>query len=209
MEGVVLRCSGAAIESLVVPPLEVHSGEFLCLQMPFGTASSFTEEHLVAALTGTRRVAGLQAYGQIRWVTTPVLPKGLQMLFNHPRAVDWLRRAGCLSRQESEAVVARLDSMVNGRIGQSRIGSVPYEGRLLLSLEAAWALKPDAIIFGTEGLGEWTSMQILGAVAARLANCAAIHLSYEHSCAGRFVPTCFPGARCIPVTLATTTKRAS
>jgi hypothetical protein len=208
MEGVILRSTGAIIDSLMVPPLQLQIGESLCLHLPSGSEMSFVEEHLVAALTGKKRVTGVQALGQIRWVTTPLPPRGLQVLFYHPRAVDWLRREGRMTGQEAEAVIARLDLIVNGRIGKFRIGCVPYDGRLLLGLEAAWARKADAVVFDTVGLGEWTSMRIFEAVAARLGSCAAIHLSYELSCAGQIVRSCFPGARCIPVTLATKAKQA-
>jgi hypothetical protein len=209
MERLVLTCTGASVGSLWVPPLQLRLGELLCFHMP-GMPWSPDQNHLVAALAGLKPVAGLEPRGHIAWVEPPSAPKGLlQMLIKHPRAADWLRQNGGLSRDASAAIVARLDPIVDGRIAKNRIGSVPWEGRMLLALEAAWARNPDAIVFTTVGAAGLPALTIFKAIAPRLSNCAAIHLCYAQASGAGMEHTCFPGARCIPLTVATTAKQAS
>jgi len=167
-------------------------------------------EEMVHVLTATQPHPRLSIRGRIQWVQPPRFSGGfLALLFKHPRAVTWLMRAGGLSRGEAAAVIARLDTVVDGRIGSSRIGTIPAEAKALLGLEAAWAKGADAIVLQTVGLGGLPESLIFQAIAARLPGCSAIHLCHERWSAGHLGRACFPGGRCLELVHSATAKQAS
>jgi hypothetical protein len=80
---------------------------------------------------------------------------------------------------------------------------------MVLALEAGWARNTDAIVFTTVGAAGLPELIVFKAIAARLPSCAAIHICYERAHGAVMERTCFPGARCIPLTVATTATQAS
>jgi hypothetical protein len=178
-----LSCEGVLIGSIWIPPFQLNTGEAACLHMPC-LAWSREESEIVQALTGERPVPGLRLLGRVRWADPPRSTTGWRRWFSQSKAATWLRRAAPITHAQSLATVARL-----GLRPEWRISQLSGNLQLLLALEAAWAQGAEVVVFSTVGC---IHEPIHDAVAARLAECAVIKLSYEYTQNGRKQRDCFP-----------------
>jgi hypothetical protein len=194
MNPIPVSCEGVSIASLAIPPFRLQTGTLVCLHMP-GPACSEEEEQVIQALTGKRQVPGLYLFGRVAWAR-PARPLrvGLFGLFSQDRSDDWLVRAAGVSRAEAGAVLARL-----GLRPTWAIRHLPLTPTTLLGLEAAWAGGAEALVFLTAGLDPSGREAVYQSVAARLGQCAAIHLSYPFLQNGQKQRSCLPTAHCIEV----------
>jgi len=199
MKRLLLACAGSTVGSLALPAFQVRTGDLVCLHLPC-PASSPADEAVSAALTGQRPQAGLSLFGRVRLVTPPCNPGGLIGLFYRPRTLNWLRRAAGLAT--AQAIVVRQGLDPTGRIGE-----LSWQARILLGVEAAWARQADAIVFQTVGLGPSGREAVFAAVAARLLDCPAIHLSYPYWTQGRQERQCFHRATCLELRYSTDNRQ--
>jgi hypothetical protein len=102
-----------------------------------------------------------------------------------------------MTREEAAAAVERVGCQTDQRVTKYRMGYVPWTARVLLGLEAAWAARPDAVLYMTVGLDPRGRQVIFQAVASRLSDSAAVHLCHEYVTGGRRERTCPPGAACV------------
>ena len=186
----------ASVGAIHIPAFELKSGEIACLHMPcpFGSDESV---RVVEALLGKLSVPGLRLSARICLASPPMLRPGLLGFFYHPHASTWFRRVTGVRRQPATAAVERVGRLTDDRVTRLRIGRIPWNARVLLGLEAAWASRPDAVLFSTVALDPLGVRMVFDEVGAHLSESAAVYLSYEYSTQGRKGRDHPPGAMCV------------
>jgi hypothetical protein len=198
MERTLITCGGSVVGSLRLPAFTLKTRGFVCLHLP-GAVDSEGSRRVAQVLAGERTAAGLEVTARVCRAAPPTQRAGLLGLVRRPRAVDWLRRSGHLTRAQAEAVVTRLVHAADGRVEHLRVGQLPGTPRVLLGLEAAWARAAEVVLFTTAGLDPLGRRMVYQAVAARLPQCAAVHFSHEYTTQGRWERDCYEGASCVEV----------
>ncbi len=191
MDPLKMSCEGVTIGSVEIPRFQLRLGEFVCLHLP-GPLSSEEEKQSILVLTGRRPVSGLRLFGRTCWAQRPASRGGLFEFFQRPRAVDWLQRAGDVSRAQARAIVERLGLRPDWRISQ-----LAANPSTLLGLEASWARGAEVVVFSTSGCDPLGKRAIYEAVTSRLDRCAAIHLSHPNTKGEWTCRDFFPRAFCI------------
>lgn len=186
-----IHCDGITVGGMEVPPFLLRSGEIICLHMPCLMFSTHLDEFL-RAITGKRAIPGLRLNGKVCWAEPSRGMTGLLGRFYQPRAEDWLRRAGRISRAEAQAIVTRIGLPLGLRLSQ--LGG---NWRLLLSIEAAWAGKTDVIVFSSSGCDPTGIRSAHLSITEKLHRCAALRLCFR-DIHGRY-PEEHPEGRCLEV----------
>jgi hypothetical protein len=180
MSAPLIDCQGVSHGRITLPPFQLKRGDLLCLHRD-GPSGCWSQDPLAQILCGTIPLSGLSISARIDYAEPAFMPPNLVSFFYHPRAAKWLQRHGRLPAAEAEAVVRRLDKELEGRIGRSRIGYLPWVARVLLGLEAAWARGTEVLLFDVVGLDPLGRDRVFQAIAARGSRGAAVHFSYEYS----------------------------
>ena len=197
MRDALITCHGARVGGVSIPAFTLRRGDLICLHMP-SPINDRLERAVGRVLTGVQTNPNIEVHANIRWVEPLTYRGGLfSTLFGHPRAIDWLARAGGINWVSARRRVSLLDPLVDGRIRNLYIACLPAEAKALLSLEAAWARSPDAIVLQMYAVGHLGEKVVYENIREHLKNAAVIHLCHEHALGGFADQRCFPGARCL------------
>jgi hypothetical protein len=118
------------------------------------------------------------------------------------RITDWLQYTAGVPQREAESMLEEGRSILKDHdfAHDWQVCRLPGNPKVVLGLQAAWALGAEAVVFSLVGLDPWGREKIHEAVRARLDRCAAIELSYEFVSNGQPGRDCMPSARCLEVT---------
>ncbi len=197
--GTILACAGARVGGLAIPAFALGAEEIVCLHLPRHVRTS----RLVATLTGARRRRGIRVSGLVVAATSPGDPVAgrrglLRLVTRRARVVDWLAETAGVDRAVSLALAASLAAELGPRLDpDAPADALPAGLALRLGLEAVWARpdRPDAVVFEARGLDRGSVDAIHAAVAGRLSECSALHVSPPGVDGQR--RACPPGARCV------------
>jgi hypothetical protein len=180
---------GFACGALWVPPFRLARGE--CLQI---VAPSYGDSLMIGAALAAPP-AGVQVAGRVQFARRAWDPRGrFARLFRPaPTAAGWLVRMAAISAGEAVALLGEFGFDLDP---QTRLGRLPGNYRAILGLAAAWARRPDVLVF-TAAATDWTGRQWLARqITARLDHWAVIELSGPYFSQGRdhIDPPLLPGA---------------
>ena len=164
---------------LRVPPFRLARGE--CLQV---IAPTYDDELAIAA-TFTDPPAGLRIAGRVRFLQAAWDVRGriARLIRPTPTAADWIARNAAIPLYDATALLAEFGFDLDPR---TRISHLPGNYRALIGLAAAWAGRPDVLVFTTSGI-DWTGRQwLVRQITARLNHWAPIELSCPHFSQGRY-----------------------
>ncbi len=198
MDELLLACSGITHGPFTVPSFTLRRGGDLCLHIPDHLRDE-EERWLVRCLSGEISVPGLDVRARVEEAPFAVQPAGLRGLFSRPSIAAWLRRNARVDGREVEAIVARLPDGGRPVKSMTEVGRLPGTLRAFLGLEAAWARGAEVVIYTTAGLDPSGRETVYAAVAARLPQCAAIHLSHRYITQDRRERDHLPGASCVEI----------
>lgn len=197
MSPVQLSCEGFALGAFWVPPFQLNTGVVVCLHLPFSPDST-EAARLIQILTGARSEPGVHAFGHLVYAQ-PAQGKRAHWasLFREETVREWLHRSAQDPLSSEEDFFSRFGIQASWKVSQ-----LGYNQRLLLSLEAAFQNRADAIIFSTVGgdptgyslAVEWFSWRRERAVSG-------IYLSFPFVQNGRPRRFCFPGGTCVDVSI--------
>jgi hypothetical protein len=166
-----LICDGMHLGPFWLPPFEVCAGDFIKLELP--NDSRVRWEHLVETF-GTPRPGGpVHVSGKVIAVDWPRRRSALLEMFRRQRAIEWFCARTGLPRTEALPWLERVglppDEPLSGMAGNPK---------KLLSIQSAFALGADTIVFDTAGIDPPGVRRALDAVADQLGDSAAVCVTW-------------------------------
>jgi hypothetical protein len=189
MAAPLVTSDGFACGPVQVPPFCLARGECLQIVAP-NYATSLAIGAAMTAPTAGLRIAGRIHFSQSAWDERGRL---VQLVRPAPTAAGWIARATGIPVGAATALLTEFGFDLDPR---TRISHLPGNYRALIGLTAAWATRPDVLVFTADGI-DWTGRQWLAQqITSRLAHWAAIELSCPHFSRGQYHvgPTILPGA---------------
>ncbi len=175
------------------PPFSLRRGECITLNLPQEARTD--HESIVATLTGSKPVAGLNLCASVVYVESAISSSGWRRWFRDPTPWDWLKENTTLSEDVIQSIL--IEHEMDRRIPLSSYAGTP---RLILGLHAAYARNPAVIVFSTAGLDPRGVQAAHRIVSRHLTECAAIYLAWPFSCQGQEQRTRLPGSLSLSVT---------
>jgi hypothetical protein len=172
-----------------VPPFRLARGDCLQIVVPDYESGRVIGAALAAPPAGLR-VAGRVHFSQWAWDSRGRLTR---LIRPAPTAAGWLARAAAVSVRDAAALLGEFGFDLDPQICLNRL---PGNYRALIGLAAAWARRPDVLVFAAAAI-DWTGRQWLARqIAARLDHWAAIELSGPYFSQGQchIDPPLLPGA---------------
>ncbi len=195
MDSIVLSSAGFTVGPFEVPAFRLRAGECVCLHLSEAMDSPAVDQ-LIGILSGKRAVSEVRCSGRSRWAA-PVrkVRHGLFGLFRPMRVADWLARTAGATPPQTQAILHRLSAQ--GR--NDRLDRLAGTSRMLLSVEAAWLIGTQVIVWTTAGLDPPGREAVYQAVSSHFPRWSAIHLSFSFHQNGQRLRECFAGTRCLEV----------
>lgn len=193
MDSLILSSAGFSLDSVLVPAFQLRVGECVCLHLPQAMLSSQFEQ-LIGVLTGKTPIPGVQLFGRVSWAAPLRNHRhGLLGLFRPMNVADWLSQIAGASPEQVQAILEK----IKPRKGTTRIAHLAWTPRTMLSVEAAWLPRADAVVFTTIGLDPLGREALFQAVSSHFHHGSAIHLSFPFLQEGQRRHHCFAGTTCL------------
>ncbi|WP_149108534.1 hypothetical protein [Limnoglobus roseus] len=174
--------------AIAVPELDFSPGQVLCLHIPHGF-------HLQEAAIEQGILRASQHANKSVLICRPATGRrGLREFIRRQRTVEWLARAGDISKADAAQVIDEFGVTVREIMCHN--AGTP---RCFLGIAAAICRKPDVLLYSSAGLDPLGRVAVHHYVAANGQNLCAVHLSGA-SAFGDGTPAprvCPPRARCI------------
>jgi hypothetical protein len=143
---------------------------------------------LLPVLTGQRAHPALHCFGSVRYLARPMPYRRWWGRRRNPQARDWLLAERGLTTTEAADALDRV-----GVPSDLRIGSIDWNERTMLALEALLFRVPDLLVFDTSGNGPDAEERIFARLTSRPANLALLYLRTH----GGPDALCLPRSTCI------------
>jgi hypothetical protein len=178
---------GFSIGRWYFPPFTLRGGESVTIRLP--PKALVDEDRITRCLTGVECVAGLKTEARIICAKPAASPTGWRRWFQAPTPFVWLKKNTSLSDDAVRFFL--VEHQIDLKIPLSRLAGTP---RTLLGLQAAFARRPDVIVFSMNGLDPMGVRETFRIVAEHLWQCSAIYLAWPMTCQEQIVHDFFPGS---------------
>jgi hypothetical protein len=174
------------------PAFTLRGGESITLCFP--KEARVDQEPIVASLIGSEPVSGLAVCAKVAFADPTLHLSGWRQWLFRSTPLDWMKQNTALS---DDAIASFLDEHhMDRRVPISRYAGTP---RMILRLAAAYARKPDVLVFSTAGLDRLGVRSIFQFVSEHLPECSAIYLAWPFLSQGQVHCESFPDSLSIPV----------
>jgi hypothetical protein len=185
-----IHCLGLDARGFCLPPFTLRAGEALCLHVPSIDPPWY--DLLLPLITGQTAHPALQFTGTVTYLQKPVPRRRWWLLgrMRNPAAGDWLTADRRLSPAEATATLQRLSI-----VPRTPIGSLGWNERSLLAVEAFLLRPPDVLVFETTGQDPLGERRVLDRLSSAPADLALVYLKMLRD---RPHP-CLPRGTCLDV----------
>jgi len=182
-----LESLGFSLRGFSIPRFQLHAGEAICLHAII-EPSEIWYDIVVPMLSGHSRHPRYRLNGSICYLERPMPRRGWFGRWKNPRAIDWLVTHKHLSPGEATQVLDRL--LVPPEL---LIGSMGWNERSMLALEATLLNSPDVLVFDTAGQDSVGIQRMFERMKSRPQGLALIYLkTYLEP-----ISPCFPAKSCL------------
>jgi hypothetical protein len=174
-----LVCEGLSIGNCRVPPFEVRAGELIKLEFPSHRA--IEQRAMLNILAAPSPEGPIRAAGKVVVVERPRTRPPLLEIFHQQVAIEWLCARAGLSREQALPWLQAEACPWLRRVHlepETPLAEMAGTPKKLLGIQAAFALRPDTIVFDTDGLDPMGIRDSLQAVHEQLGNSSAVYLTW-------------------------------
>ena len=168
---------GFSVGRWCFPAFSLRRGECITLCLP--KEARVDGDRMIACLTGAEPVAGLKIRGPVVFAAPATPPSGWRRWFHDPTPFHWLRTNSTLSDDAIRSFLR--EHGMDPPYPLSRYAGNP---RTFLGLAAAYAHKPDVVVFSTSGLDPSGVRETHRIVTQHLSESSAINLAWPLWCPG-------------------------